>query len=344
MMGRGLMMYRRWVFVVAGLAMATSLTGGCAPAKPQGSVDLREPVQAPEAPPAARAGLDSALRDLAVRELESEADSDNADLRSNAIEALQETDPVDAAPVALAALSDPDPSVRFAACMAVGELKLASAHDQLLKMKNSNEPMTVQVGVRFALHKIGDKRFSHDLEWMSRSMDPEVRGKTALALGLIDEKSAVVLLMPMRRDEQEAVRLQASSSLWLMGNEDGLDDLLGAAVSGYPDDLILSTLALAKPRNPRVIQHVRANLVTDYPEVELAAARAMGMLGSDEGYATAMKGATSTDRFQRSLAGLALGAIGRADAQPMLGELLEDPEPTVRLSAATGVLQLWHGK
>jgi HEAT repeat protein len=339
-------MFRRWLLNGMGLLglLVAILACGCAPERKPSGVDLREPAQAQEAPPATNAGLDPALRDEAVRELESEADSDNSDLRSNAVEALQETDPVDAAPVALAALNDPDPGVRFAACMAVGELHLAQAHDQLLKMKNSNEPMTVQVGIRFALHKIGDRRFSHDLEWMSRTTDPEVRGKTALALGLLDEKSAVVLLMPMRRDEAEAVRLQASSSLWMLGNEDGLDDLLGAAVSGYPDDLILSTLALAKPRNPRVIQHVRANLVTDYPEVELAAARAMGMLGSDEGYTIAMKGASSSDRFQRSLAGLALGAIGRPDAQPTLENLLDDPEPTVRLSAATGVLQLWHGK
>jgi HEAT repeat protein len=318
---------------------------GCGPSRPQGSVDLRPPKQAPNPPPPAPKQLDPALRDRAVRELQSDADSDIPDLRSNAIEGLQKTDPVDAAPVVLAAMNDSDPVVEFSACVAAGELRLQAAHDLLAKMHDDKAvPMSVQVGVRFALHRLGDRRYSHDLEWMARSSDANVRGKTALVLGLLNEPSAVVILRPMRRDEQQAVRLQAAESLWLLGNEDGLDDLLAAAVSAYPDDLILATVALAKPHNPRVIQHVRANLVADYPEVELSAARALGMLGSDEGYAVAAKGAASTDRMQRSLAALALGDIGRPDAQPILENLLDDPEPSVRLSAATAVLQLWHGK
>jgi HEAT repeat protein len=144
----------------------------------------------------------------------------------------------------------------------------------------------------------------------------------------------------MRYDEDPAVRLQVASSLWLMGDEQGLDDLLGWAISKYPDDLILATLALAAPRDQRVIQHIRANLVTDYPEVDLAAARALGELSSDEGYTVATNGSASQDPRQRFLAALALGAIGRPDAQPILATLLKDQSPRVRIGAATAILQL----
>jgi HEAT repeat protein len=194
--------------------------------------------------------------------------------------------------------------------------------------------------VLFALHRLGDVRYSHDFESMARDTNAEIRGKTALALGFLGESSASVILRPMRFDAEEAVRLQASISLWQLGDPLGLDDLAGAAVSGYPDDVILATLGRAAPKNARVIQHVRANLVSESPEVALAAARAMGELGSDEGYVIAIKGAESTDRIQRSLAALALGAIGRNDAQLALATLLSDPEPSVRLSAATAILQL----
>jgi HEAT repeat protein len=87
---------------------------------------------------------------------------------------------------------------------------------------------------------------------------------------------------------------------------------------------------------------VRSQLAGDdvYLEVSLVAARAMGMLGSDEGYAIARDAATSKDANQRFLAALALGAIGRPDAQDDLRRLLSDPEPNVQIAAATAVLQL----
>jgi HEAT repeat protein len=75
-------------------------------------------------------------------------------------------------------------------------------------------------------------------------------------------------------------------------------------------------------------------------EVALVAARAMGMLGSDEGYGIALQGAKSQDPQQRFLAALALGAIGRTDAQEPLRGLLTAQEPNVRLAAATAILQL----
>jgi len=72
----------------------------------------------------------------------------------------------------------------------------------------------------------------------------------------------------------------------------------------------------------------------------LVAARAMGMLGSDEGYVIAQKGATSSDANQRVLAALAFGAIGRSDTQDMLRKLLADKDANVRIAAATAILQL----
>ena len=68
------------------------------------------------------------------------------------------------------------------------------------------------------------------------------------------------------------------------------------------------------------------------------AARAMGMLGSDEGYVIAQKGAGSSDANQRVLAALALGAIARSDTQDILRKLLADGDANVRIAAATAIL------
>jgi HEAT repeat protein len=320
--------------------LSIAVLGGCAPQQPSAAKEFRAPDEAPASPPPVAQTLDPALQPKALREMLTAADSDDIHLRANAVEALQEVNSPEAPRIAMRALSDPNDTVRFAACLAIGQLRDTDAHDRLLTMYTGNELPTVKVGVLFALHRMGDMRYSHDFEKMARDLDAEVRGKTALALGFLGEPSATKILRPMRFDVEQAVRLQASISLWQLGDPLGLDDVAAAAVSRYPDDLILATLGLASTHNPRIIQHVRANLVNDFPEVELAAARAMGELGSDEGYTIAMKGAASTDRIERSLAALALGAIGRTDAQATLAKLLADPEPTVRLSAATAILQL----
>jgi HEAT repeat protein len=324
-------------FAMLGCLLAIS---GCGPSRPPPAVDVPPPAHAPAPPPPAPVVLNVPLHQQALRVLLTCADSDDAHLRADSIEALQETGQPEAAAAAIKGLDDSAASVQFAACVAVGELRLERAHDQLLRLHDGQSPVTVRVSVLFALHRLGDTRYSHELEKLAADPSAEVRGKTAMVLGLLQEPSAIPMLLELRRDAEEPVRLEAATSLWCLGDERGLDDLAAAAVSQYPDDLILATLALAAPKNPRIIQHVRANLVTDYPEVELAAARAMGMLGSDEGYVIAMRGAQSSDPFQRSMAALALGSIGRSDSQRTLAKLLIDPIPSVRLSAATAILQL----
>jgi HEAT repeat protein len=99
-------------------------------------------------------------------------------------------------------------------------------------------------------------------------------------------------------------------------------------------------MALAGPRDARVAEHIRPALTSDYTEVALVAARALGQLGSDDGYAVALKAARGSDERQRALAALALGAIGRADAQDTLAALLKDPNPDVRVAAAAALLQV----
>jgi HEAT repeat protein len=133
--------------------------------------------------------------------------------------------------------------------------------------------------------------------------------------------------------------------MWRLGDEQGLAALVAGSVSKYPDDQVLCILALAAPRDTRVIEHIRGKLSDEpqnrgYVEIALAAARAMGELGSDEGYAVAARGARTVDPRQKTLAALAFGAIGRTDAQPYLAPLLRDPDPSVRLAAATAILEL----
>jgi HEAT repeat protein len=252
---------------------------------------------------------------------------------------MKDTMGADATPTILKGLTDNSGLVRFAACLAAGELRLAQAKDALLVCSDDANP-SVRIGAKFALHRIGDTRQSKDFERTAHDVSPRVRGDTALVLGLLGEPTAVNVLKPMLVDPSPAVRLQAAESLWRLGDQRGLESLVSASLSKFPDDQMLAILALAEPRDQRVLGHIQGQLTNDYEEVTLMAARAAGMLGSDDGYGVALKGARSGDPRQRMLAALAMGAIGRSDSQSSLSVLLKDTNQDVRIAAATAILQL----
>src|SRR5690606_18153612 len=112
------------------------------------------------------------------------------------------------------------------------------------------------------------------------------------------------------------------------------------SISSYSDDRVLGTLALAGPYDARAEPALHGKLTDEYPEVQLAAARGLGALGSDRGYAVAAGRLDDRDARRRAMAALALGEIGRLDAQPLIEPLLSDANPDVRLAAATATLML----
>jgi HEAT repeat protein len=239
----------------------------------------------------------------------------------------------------LRALQDQDALVRFAATMAVGEIRLEEAQGLVLRLLNDKSPH-VQIGAIFALHRLGNVQYSSGLEEALNSPEAEVRANAAFALGRLGEPSAVRILRPALRDRAVEVRLQVAEALWRLGDEDGLRYLVAAGLSGHPAHQMVGLLGLAGPRDARVIEHVRAGKESDYLEVVLVAARALGMLGSDEACVVAMETTRSGDARQRYLAALALGAIARVDAQDWLAPLLRDADPDVRVAAAAAILQL----
>lgn len=282
--------------------------------------------------------IDPALRSSAERELEGDFQSNDPEVRSHALEAMWKGKAAQPG-VVLKALDDPDPLVRYSGCLAAGQMKLKEAHEPLLRLVDDHDP-AVRVVARYALHRIGDYRYSHNLEKLSRDPQPQVRGTTAMVLGMLGDPSALKVLKPMRTDHHPAVRQQASAAMWQLGSQKGMDDLISWSISRFPDDRMMAFIGLAEPRNRSIIQHVRNGLVSEYSQVALTAARAMGMLGSDEGYGVAEKGAKSVDPAERIEAALAFGAIGRSDAQDVLKKLLSDSDTNVRIAAAEAILEL----
>jgi HEAT repeat protein len=314
---------------------------GCNPGSHRGSAARMSfpPQPPPPVPKAQQTPIDPAMQQQAHAELNAALQSSAPDIRAHAIEAMQDALGEQAAPEILKALDDSSPLVRFSACIAAGELRLKDAHDTLARLANDPDP-SVRISAKFALHRIGDTSRSHDLEKTAKDLQPVIRAQTAMVLGLLEEPSAVKLLKPMLVDPAATVRLQAAESLWRLGNQEGLDALIAASISKYSDDQMVAILALAQPHDRRVLGHVEGALTNPDQMVCLVAARAAGMLGSDEGYGVALQGAKSADPRHRMLAALAFGAIGRTDAQPFLATLLKDSNQDVRIAAATALLEL----
>jgi HEAT repeat protein len=323
------------------LSVALAFLAGCGADKPDPRTGrLPGPSRQPPAYPAVRnVPLDPRLRSDAENELVSALRASDPEVRAHAIEAFQDAGGVGHTADIVRAMGDPDPLVRYAACLAAGQLKLKDAHSALFTAASDKDP-AVRVAARFGLHQIGDYRYSHELEELARDPQPRVRGTTAMVLGMIGDPSALKILQVMRTDAHPAVRQQAAAAMWQLGSEQGLRDVVGWSMSRFPDDEMVGLLSLATPRHHDVIQHVRSDLVSDWPDVSLTAARAMGMLGSDEGYGIAQQGAKSSDSRERIEAAMAFGAIGRSDAQDVLKKLLHDQDPNVRVASASAILQL----
>ncbi len=299
----------------------------------------RLPPPPPAVPNRRNVRLDPALAAAARQEIIKAYSSKDPIVRAHAIEAMQTTVPAEMTAQITAGMSDPNPVLRFSAAMAVGLLELNEAKPTLLKLAEDSDA-SVRVGAKFALHRLGDSRFSHDFEYTWKDPVKSTRANTAFVLGHLGEPTADKILLPLLRDRDATVRLQAAEALWRLGDQRGLEPLIAATISGFPDDQMIVLLALAQPRDLRVSQNIRGALTSEYDEVSLVAARAMGMLNSDEGYGVALKGAKSADPRQRLLAAMAFGAIRRADAQDVLKKLLSDSDPDVRLAAGSAILQL----
>lgn len=310
----------------------------------------RAPVQVPPrparrpipTPPPRDEPVDQQLRQQARQLIEQFAvNPDSPIRRANAIEAAEKGLPRDvASPIVVRGLSDPAPVVRFAAAVAAGDLKLLDTRPALYRLAYDENPQ-VRLAARYGLHKLGDTTLSQELLLGLRDNRPDVRSNTVMLLGMLGEPSAIPPLRRLVADPSPTVRLQLYEALWRLGDRNAANELVIFTLSRFPDEQVVALIALAQPRNPRVLEHIRGWMVDDnFPEVPLAAARAAGMLGSDEGYGTAVQFLRAGDPRQRVMAAMALGDIGRIDAQSRLRPLLSDPEPDVQLAAAAAILKL----
>ncbi len=330
---------------ILSLLLALSVFGCESP-----SNTLPMPKGPPRYPRPVPMAIDPKLQAAARAQIRQSLHSNDEIIRSHALETLAEDNLPDWSTEIVDALGDQSSLVRKSAALAAGQLKVTAAAARLPELLDAESNARAgeathatqeRIAAIFALHRLGNTSYSHELEKTLEDPRPQVRGDTAMVLGLIGDKSAIPLLIPvLHTDIEPNIRLQAADSLWRMGNEDGEDALITFTISSYTSDEMLAAMALAAPRDTQVLGHIQGLFSSDYLEVRLVAARACAMLGDGEGYGVAMEGAESVDPRQRALAALVYGAIARPDSQPRLAKLLKDTNEEVRIAAAGALVAI----
>ena len=304
----------------------------------------------PLPPPVVHVPIDAQLQADAKKEIDSALHSNDEVLRGNAIEVLRDTNLPDGDDKIVEMLKDRSLFVRKAAAIAIGELKIKSAIDKLQPLVDSDMGNTPEEAMEadqthmaaiFALHRLGDYKYSQEFVKTAFDTRVQIRGDTAFLLGLMNEKSAIPILKKMLHDDKDVrVRLEVAEALWRLGDEEGENALLSGTISKIASDQMMTALALAEPRDTRVLEHIQSMFGGPVFEVDLVCARAAGMLGSDCGYGYAVRGVDSVDPRQRYLAAMAFGDIGRTDSQKYLAKLLKGDDATVRLGAANALIEI----
>jgi len=268
--------------------------------------------------------------------------------RVNAIEVVAVTRKLRLMPVVERLLRDEFVPVRFAAALAIGDLKYALAREEVAALLSDPNP-NVRLAAAYAMYRLGDQRQFDTLRTALGSKDQTVRANAALVLGKTGDKRAIKLLyialnMP---DSHDKVRYQAVESIARLGDERIYEKVWTMLISAYADVRVMGVKAMGALGTTRAHEALQGMLEDDVPEVRLAAAEQLGRLGDDSGQRVVLDvfrknltaGMNIADRSRvEVLAAAAIGQICTDRLRNLLPRLLDSPAAPVRLAAARAVL------
>ena len=272
-------------------------------------------------------------------------------LRIHALESFAELGTLDVAPQIRKCLYDPIPGVRFAASVAVGDIKDHSARNLLYRMLKENI-VSVQLAAAYALEKLGDKRFENWYDNVLYSDNPMLAGQACMLLGklgdspLRSESREKLWYVLRKKDQSPGVQLQAAEALARLNDKDILKKLLVFANSVYADDRILAISGLKQIDGPDSFAMLTVLAEDTQIEVQLSAIRALGNR-ADESYQKIARKAMkyndlsgdpqATDRV-RALAVMALGTIADKKDANLIYKSMHEPSKYIQIASAMAAI------
>lgn len=278
------------------------------------------------------------------------ADSDIDVVRANAIEALVHVAPDRAADAIRSAIDSPSPLVRFAGCVAALDTREKSAARRV-QAHLSDPDERVRLAAAAAAYRLGTRNAARILlKTLREHQDENMRSDAAFLLGRLEEKGAIQhLKIAARREQSSKALAHIHAALAALGDRDGKDALIRSVIENNPISRLIALQALGERGDEFARDALRARLREegDYVQVRLLAARALGRIGTRDGYALALaslafRGEDENETMRvKSLAALALGSIGDSDALPALEHLAEtDTDVRIQVAAAYAIAQI----
>lgn len=289
---------------------------------------------------------------LAIQIIEGALSDKNPRIRTKAIEVVSTCKTTSLMPKVLHLADDPIVPVRFSAVVAIGDSNYKRGIvtlKRLLEDKNKN----IRIASAYSMVKLGNAEFIQVVRDAMRDVDSTVQANAVWFLGKLSDKSALPLLYAAKDnlDIDDKVRFQAVEAIAMIGDENIYPKIWTMLLSTYADDRVMGIKtmgALGSTKTSKASNALISMLDDDVPEVRLAAAEQLGLLGDKsgqvvvEGYFAKPPSERNKNEIERQdvFAALAIGRIGTKSLKAHLPVLLKSESKQVRLAAAKSALLL----
>jgi len=286
-----------------------------------------------------------ALKPQAVMILQQGLNSPSAKIRTHAIEVAAETGQKETLGTITKLTTDSIVPVRFAAVVALGDMKCGKCEQTIRKSLNDPD-VNVRIAASYSLVKLGKKDYVAQLLAATKSTDQTVRANAALLIGKLDNPDHIPLLYEVMtaQDSVTKVRMQAVESIARLGDERMYRSKLWALqISKFADDRVMGIRGMGALNSQESREAIQTMLQDDIVEVRLAAAEQLARLGDfsgEEEVWTYFQGTPDLNKadIANGMAVMAIGHLQTDRLNAYLGQALNSQNPYIQLLAAQSVL------
>jgi HEAT repeat protein len=270
-------------------------------------------------------------------------------VRTNAIEVVARTKNLSFMNRVQPMLRDENVPVRFAAVLAVGDLKYTPARATLGTLLKDTDTSVI-LAAAYAMSKLGEPAYIEALKAGLTNDNQVVRANAALLLGKAGDKNSLNSLRQVMQDtgSSDFVTFQAVESIAMLNDTTIYPKLWSMLISAFADIKVMGIRAMGALGTKQAEDAIGTMLADQILEVRLVAAEQLGKLGNKAGESvvrdvfakklTAGLDKQSTERVY-VLTALAIGQINIKTVTGFLPQLMKNESKFVRLAAAGAFLQ-----
>ncbi len=240
--------------------------------------------------------------------------------------------------------------VRFAAAMALGDLKYLPAKAAIEEALNDPDQNVRMAAMYARTRLVPDGKYVKQIYEGLSSTDQSIRANAALILGKLRDPSALTALYWVMSDKESSqdTRTQAAHSIALIGDEKIYSTLWTLLINSFANYRILGIEAMGALNDSRARSAVQTMLQDETLDVRLAAAEQLGVMKDPSGEEVVLQhlrnpvgaGEPLERERQNVRAARAIGSIGTAVLAEFLPQLMQNDSPIVRLAAAQSAIRL----